>query len=190
MGSEIALPVFGPIVLLVAIAMIIVAIRGRGRLVSGASTLGLGRSRIALGYLGVLVASIPVAMWMARDDARFQVANHYISPEAAVRYQPGWSLTFYFILTPIAIFLVTVLGLPLLALLRKVRLASAAGVLGVSLILSVVLSYWMDSASTSNVAIWETISAGFVLAARLPWIRSPKLPPRESLDEGSSADGI
>jgi hypothetical protein len=188
MGSEIALPVFGPIVMFGAIALIIIAIRSRGRLVSAASTLGLGRRRIALGYLGALMASIPVAVWMARDDARFQVENHYISQADAARYQPGWSLTFYFILTPIAIVLITVVGLPVLALLRKVRLASVAGALGAGLVFSVLLSYWMDSVSPESIAIWETVTAGFVLAAGLPWIRSPSLPPKDHVDGARNAD--
>jgi hypothetical protein len=181
MGSEIAVPVFGPIVLICTIALVIVAISGRRRVVSTASILGLGRTRLALGYLGALVASVPVAIWMAWDDAKFKVGNHYITAEAAAKYQPGWSLTFYFILAPIAMVLITVLGLPLLALLRRVRLASIVGVLAASLAIAVILSYWMDSVSFEDLAIFETVTAGFVLAARLPWIRSPKLPPSESL---------
>jgi hypothetical protein len=172
MGSEIAVPVFGPLIVIMAIMLTIVAIRGRRRIPSGTSTFCIDRRRIALGYLGVLVASIPVAVWMAHDDAKFQVANHYITDQDAARYQPGWSLSFYCIVTPVAIFLLTVAGLPLLALLRKVRLASAAGCLGVGLILSVTMSYWLSSVSFETIAIWEIEILGFVLASKLPLFRS------------------
>jgi hypothetical protein len=125
---------------------------------------------------------------MARDDGRFKVENHYLSAEDAARYQPGWSLTFYCILTPIAIFLITVLGLPILALLRKVRLTSVAGALGASTVFAIVLSYWVDSATAEDIGIWEVLTAGFVLAARLPWFISPKVPARESLGGAPNAD--
>jgi hypothetical protein len=188
MGSEIAGPVFAPIVLIVVIILTTVAIRGRRRLVSEASTLGLGRSRIALGYLGSLLASIPVALWMARDDAQSHVANHLMSADEAARFQPGWALTFYFLVTPFVLFLTTVVGLPVLALLRKLRLASVVGALGASLIVSVGLSFWIDSTSVADVVILETITAGFVLGARLPWIRSAALLRREALHEIRKVD--
>jgi hypothetical protein len=188
MGSEIAVPVFGPIVLITAIVLVIVAIMGWRRPISVTSTLGLGRRRIALGYLGSLVACIPVAIWMAKDDARFQIANHYISVADAVRYQPGWSLEFYFMTTPITIVLITVVGLPILTLLRKIRLASVVGALGAGILVAALLSYWADEAPAENITMFLTIIAGFVLAARLPWIKSPKLPAKKALGEPHNAD--
>ena len=180
MGSEIAVPVFGSVVLIVAIYLAVVTIRDRRQHVSEASTLGLGRGRIALGYLGALAASIPAAIWMAADDAQSQVRNDYISAEQAAQYWPGWILNFYCLLTPFAMVLITVIGLPLLGLLRKVRLASVAGALGGACILAFAVYYWEDAISALNIGIFALVTAGFVLAARLPWLLSPKLPARET----------
>jgi hypothetical protein len=175
MGTEIALPILGPIVLIFATAMVVVAIKGWHRPTSTASTLGLGRSRIARGYLGSLAACIPIGVWMARDDGRFQVARHYISAADAARYQFGWSLEFISMTAYFTVVLITAVGLPILMLLRKVRLVSVIGAMCASLSVACLLSCWVGEAPVENMVIFLTITAGFVLAAQLPWIRSAKV---------------
>ena len=172
MGSEIALPVFGPIVLLAAIFFAVVAIKGRGRVTSEQSTLGLGRTRISLGYLGALLACVPVALWMSRDDARFKVENHYLTAETALRYQLGWALTFYFLITPFVLLLITVAGLPTLALLRRVRLASIVGVFFACLVVVVGISLLLGAPSGEDAIMCIIVAAGFAAGARLPLFRS------------------
>lgn len=190
MGSEIALPVLGPIVLIGIAILIVAAISGRRRQISERSFLGLGRTRIASGYLGSLVAVVPVAFLMARDDACFQVANHYITAEAAARYQPKWTLEFYFMTATFTIVLITIIGLPTLALLRKIKMASAVGITGACLVIVTILSFWLNSISAQDIGVIAAVTACFALAARLPWIQSPALGSGRSNDDTHPPDTI
>jgi len=54
MGSEVAIPLFGPLILIGVMTLFYLAIFGRRPASSESALLGLGRRRLAMGYLGAL----------------------------------------------------------------------------------------------------------------------------------------
>jgi hypothetical protein len=167
-GSEIAIPVLGPIILSFSSPLVFVALRYRRFPAPATSFVGLGRSRTAFGYIGSLIACIPISVWAAKDDVNFQVGHHYLTAVQAERRFSDWALEFYFIQASITVVVITVVGLPALAVLRRIRLASVLGTIAVGLPASLVLSYCSHEPPGEFLAIWLLVIAGFDLGARLP----------------------
>ena len=75
MGTEIAVPVFGPLIGIGLVILLFVAIRRRRSTVNKTRTLGLGRSRIALGYLGAIAGLVVYSCIDTVDISRIKVAR-------------------------------------------------------------------------------------------------------------------
>lgn len=192
MGSEIAIPVFGPLIIIGVVALLALAIAGRKSVPTESSMLGLGRRRIAMGYLGALIVLAGYNYFETIDLSHLKITRGDVTAAAAAQFFWGWYVFGLCLITPFAIFFLTVLGLPLLALLRQFGFASVFGAfvvsqlvaLGLSLFVSQFLNNpWCDShfwkCLFSNfrptATVVGVITLGFVIAARLPWWRSTRL---------------
>jgi hypothetical protein len=175
MGTEIAGPVFGPLTLLGLVILLYLAISGRKAVVTETSPLGLGKSRIALGYLGVMLA---LAMCTYVDTIRLtdlKVQRGDVTRLYGQQAFVGWYLELYFLSVPLIFAAVTVFGLPLLALLRRIRLASLLGTLLVGQLAAATLARAFDTSLLDH-SLWAAaVTGGFALGARLPWLRSPSM---------------
>ena len=136
MGTEIAIPFFGPLIAIGTVVLLYIAISGRRRTITGASAFDLGRSCIALGYLGVLVALVAYCYVDTAELSRTKIARGDVTAAEASQYFFGWFLNIFCLETPFVIFFVTVLGLPLLSSLRRIRFASVLGVMITSQLLA------------------------------------------------------
>lgn len=177
------LPVLIGIVVLLAIAFI-----GRKRPSTNTSFLGLGRSRIARGYLGAMAV---LFIYSAIDSVilgRTKVALGHVTAAEAHRLTPGWTLYLFILMVPFVVFFLSVVGLPALALLRRLRFASVAGALIASQVFAALLALWpavspynlwcethrlecISGAFVSASILSAAISLGFALTAKLPWWR-------------------
>lgn len=190
MGSEAAIPFFGPLIIIGVMALLYLAIFGRKPVSSESALLGLGRRRLAMGYLGALAVLAAYNYIDTVDLSHTKVTRGDVTVAEAARYFWGWYIYGFCLITPFAIFFVTVLGLPLLALLRRLRFASVFGAVAVSQLVSLCLSLcvvlffenqWCDSHRwkcfysdfTPTAALACALTFAFVIAARLPWWRSP-----------------
>jgi hypothetical protein len=190
MGSEIAIPVFGPLILLGVVALVLLAIAGRSSGPAESALLGLGTRRLAKGYLGALVVLAVYNYVDTIDLSHTKVTRGDVTAAEAARYFWGWYVFGLCLITPLVIFFITVLGLPLLALLRRFGFASVlGGLVGSQLValcftLCVVLpleNQWCHSHLwkcllsdfTQTAVLSGALALGFVVAARLPWWRSP-----------------
>jgi hypothetical protein len=140
MGTEIAVPVFGPLILIGAAILIYLAISGRRRPISESSTLGMGRSRLALGYLGVLAAAFAYSYWDTVDLSRYKVAEGHVTQAEADQYFWGWLLNLLCLVTPFIYLFLTALGLPLLKILRRIGFVSILGTLLASQAIALLIS--------------------------------------------------
>ena len=185
MGSEIAPVLFGPILVLCAGILIFLAISGRHRVVTSNSTLGLGRTRLALGYLAVFVVCLAYSFWDTINLSNMKVARGDVTELEADQYFWSWYIYGFSLTTPFYFFFLTALGLPGLAILRRFKLMSVAGTCIGSQIVAFLLSllgflffanYWCRSdtlrcvlsnyASTAPLALFTGLA--FAVAARLP----------------------
>ena len=159
----------------------------------------MGSSRIALGYLGALLALVAYCYIETADLSRTKVARGDVTAAEAAQYFSGWFLNIFCLMTPFMVFFLTALGLPLLAALRRINFASIVGAMLSSQVLAACFSLptvlspynqWCDShvlqcfasAYASNAILAGTVTAGFVLAARLPWWRSLAMPANNALE--------
>jgi hypothetical protein len=191
MGSEIAIPLFGPLIIIGMVALLVVALARPRSTPAESATLGLGKRRLAMGYLGALVVLAVYNYIDTVDLSHTKVTRGDVTAADAARYFWGWYVFGLCLMTPFAIFFITVLGLPLLALLRRLRFASVLGALAASQLVALCLSLcvtfldnqwchahlWECSRSnfTSTAILAGALTLGFVLAARLPWCRSPPM---------------
>lgn len=182
-----ALPVLIGIVLLIGIALL-----GRKHVTTSDSFLGLGRGRLALGYLGSLAALLAYSFVESILHGRTKVELGHVTAAEASQHTPGWTLYLFILLTPFVVFFLSVLGLPALAVLRRLRFASVAGALITSQLIAALFSAWpavfphnqwcgshrldcVGGAYVSAALLSATVALGFSLAAWLPWIRSPSM---------------
>ena len=191
MGSEAAIPLFGPLIIIGVATLLCLALFGR-RVPPESALLGLGRRRLAMGYLGAL-AVLAVSNYIDTVDlSHTKVTRGDVTDAEAAQYFWGWYVFGLCLVTPFVIFFLTVLGLPLLALLRRLRFASVAGGVAASLLVALCLSLfvtvldnqwchshlWKCSVAnfTDTAILAGALALGFVLAARLPWWRSAPMP--------------
>jgi hypothetical protein len=175
MGTEIAGPVFGPLTLLGLVILLYLAISGRKAVVTESSLLGLGKSRIALGYLGIMIALAVCTYVDTVSLTDLKVQRGDVTRLYAQRAFVGWYLELYFLGVPLIVAAVTVFGLPLLAVLRRVRLASFLGTLLVGQLAAAVLTHVFGTPLLAH-SLWAAaVTGGFALGARLPWLCSPAM---------------
>jgi hypothetical protein len=127
MGSEIAIPIFGPLIIIGVAALLYLALAGRSFAHTESALLGLGRRRLAMGYLGALMVLAVYNYIDTVDLSRAKVTRGDVTAAEAARYFWGWYIYGLCLITPFVIFFITVLGLPLLALLRRLEFASVLG---------------------------------------------------------------
>jgi hypothetical protein len=191
MGSEIAIPVFGPLIIIGVVALLFLAIAGPRS--ADSATLGLGRRRLAMGFLGTLVVLAVYNYIETVDLSRTKVTRGDVTGAEAAQDFWGWYVFSLCLTTPFLVFFITVLGLPLLALLRRLGFASVLGAIAASQLAALFLSLcvtfldnqWCHahlwkcllSNFTSTAILVNALTLGFVLAARLPWWRSPPILP-------------
>jgi hypothetical protein len=202
MGTEIALPVFGPLIGIGLAILLLVAVRGRRSTVNKTRTLGLGRSRIALGYLGAIAGLVAYSYIDTVDISRIKVARGDVTAPEAAHLFFGWFLNVFCLSTPFMVILMSALGLPLLAVLRRIRFASLLGAMMSGQIVAAFFTWlflapytdWcqshellcFQSANKSNAILASVLTAGFALGARLPWLYSDAMPPNNGLEQSRS----
>jgi hypothetical protein len=177
MGTEVAIPVFCPLTLLGILALLYVMYRSRRAEVTDSSILGLGRFRLASGYLGLLLA---IALCSLLDTIALSSAK-VREGEVTQAYADGaffsWFLNLYFLAVPFLVVTVTMFGLPGFAVLRRVRLASVLGAVLIGLMFLAVLAVCFRSFPGWSDAVWATtVPVGFGFGAGLPLLRSQALP--------------
>jgi hypothetical protein len=111
-----------------------------------------------------------------------KVARGDVTSAEAARYFLGWFLNIFCLVTPFMILFITVLGLPLLAALRRIGFASVLGALLSGQLVAACFSLCFSSDYISNAVLAGLLTMGFVLAARLPWLRSPAMPANQRLE--------
>ncbi len=185
MGSEIAPVLFGPILVLCALVLFYLAISGRRRLVTSKSTLGLGRSRLAIGYLAVFVVCLAYAYWDTMSLSSMKVARGDVTQLQANQYFWGWYIYGFSLTTPFYFFFLTAVGLPTLAILRRYKLMSVVGVCACSQIIAFLLASlaslffandWCRSHGLRCVASYYTESVPLALAMALAFAVATRLP--------------
>ncbi len=188
MGTEIAVPILGPIILIGVVFLAYMAVSGRNQPISETSALGLGRSRLAFGYLGVLVAALLYSYWDTVELSKYKIAEGHVTPAEADEYFWGWFLNLFCLATPFIYFFLTVVGLPLLKVLRRLGLLSVLGAFLASQALAIVIagyaviSPYGDWCSANRLSCgideyWEAapllgvVAVAFALTSRLPWLK-------------------
>jgi hypothetical protein len=203
MGTEIAVPLFGPLIGIGLIVLLYVAIVGRKVSINKLPTRGLGRRRIALGYLGAIAALAAYSYIDTTEISRIKVARGDVTTTEAAQFFFGWFLNIFCLSTPFMILLMSALGLPLLSALRRIRFASMVGVMMSGQIVAAFLTWlflspyteWCRShellcfqaANKSNALLASMLTAGFALGARLPWLYSAVLPANDRLERKSDS---
>ena len=189
MGTEIAVPFFGPLIAIGIAILLYLTVSGRKAAITGSSKLGLGRTRLALGYLGALIVVAIYCYVDTTDLSHTKVARGDVTPVEAAQNFWGWYLNIFCLMTPFVIFFLTAVGLPLLAVLRRFRFASVLAAMLCSQACAAFISLYSyndycDSHRlacfrfnfASNSILAGAVTAGFVLMARLPWLRSAPMP--------------
>ncbi|MGY3265553.1 hypothetical protein [Lysobacter sp. HA35] len=197
MATDFVVVIFQLPILLAVLVLAATAFFGRKRGVGPSSFLGIGRTRLALGYLaaaGVTLAYAGVDSWQLAQE---KVAlGHVTASEATARWA-GWSLYLFVVATPFVVVGLTVFGLPALAALRRIGFASLAGLVASALAFSAAVAGWAllapynvwcsSHASAcalesfdASLALGVPVAVAFALGARLPWLRSASLPANNS----------
>jgi hypothetical protein len=182
MGTEIAVPFFGPLILIGVAVLIVTAVRSRKRPTSNNSFLGLGRKRVALGYLGITAALVAYSYLETVRLSQTKVSRGDVTSLEASQYFFGWFLNIFCLVTPFMLILTTVVGLPILAALRRLQFASVLGVTLSALLLAAAISLWLSPDYLPNALLAGLIGVGFALPARLPWVRSSAMPANQRLE--------
>lgn len=188
MATDFAVNFLALPVLIGVLVLLSIAILGRKRGSQGTSFLGLGLGRIALGYLGGLLALL---IYSAIDSVilgRTKVALGEITAAEAHKLVLGWTLYLFILLTPFIVISLSAVGLPTIAMLRRMHLASVSGTLIVSQLFASLFALW-PAISPSNLwceshmlqceggtyvsasILCATVALGFALGARMPWLR-------------------
>jgi hypothetical protein len=145
--------------LVCVVVLLFLALSDR-RGVSQERLLGLGRGRIAAGYLGALCMLVLVSLWDTRNDPR-----------------RVFTILYVIVFGPVVIVLLTLIGLPMIALLRRLRFASVLGVSATGAIVTMLLGTMFEPVYALSAAYGFLIAAGFSIAARLPLLMSEPLKP-------------
>ena len=197
MATDFAVMMFQLPVLLGVLVLAAVAILGRRRESGAASFLGIGRSRLALGYLAAIAATLVYSAIQSWQLGQEKVAlGHVTAGEANARWVSS-SLYFFVLATPFVVAGLTVLGLPALAALRRLEFASLASLAILAFVFCAAMGGWVLVAPynlwcsshasacalgsfSASAALSIPVVFAFALGARLPWLRSTSLPANRS----------
>lgn len=188
MGSEIAPVLLGPVLVVCALSLVYLAISGRHRPVGVKSTLGLGRRRLARGYLAVIAACLAYAYWDTIQLSQMKVTRGDVSQAEASKYFWGWFVYGFTLSAPFNLFFLTALGLPALSLLRRFGFMSVVGaciasqviaLMLVSLLILLFENDWCRAHAAQCIArdygaigvLALLMALAFSLASRLPWLK-------------------
>jgi hypothetical protein len=118
-------------------------------------TLGLGRSRIATGLLATYFAAGPVAILFFLSDPTINRTDNLLAGVV--------------VLLNVAL---TLVGLPLLGVLRILGLASWMGFAVVGIVVGLLVGIWVDVQMHSSAIAGAVYAAAFSLGAKVPLMRS------------------
>lgn len=207
MATDFAVAMFQLPLLLGLLLLAAIAIVGRKNPVGPGSFLGVGRSRLAVGYLAALAAVLVYAGFSAAELVQEKVAlGHYSASEGKDRWA-GSAFYLFVLITPIAVAALTGLGLPAIALLRRVRLASVLGAALSALAFALGTRVWFliwpynpwcaanplpcSGQSVVSMAVLSVpVGVAFAAGCRLPWLTSAPLQacePSEPMPLGGAA---
>jgi hypothetical protein len=156
MGSEAAPFLFGIPLVACLVVLLIFALTERKYSDKSERLLGLGRGRLARGYFGALGALLLVCVFLAGPERRVEVAVFYFFPVFGM----------------LLVAFLTLLFLPILALLRRFGFASALGVVGAAAGVAGSIGLAFDGAFFSSMLGGAILALAFSVAANLPLVRS------------------
>ena len=151
--------------------------------------LGLGRVRLARGYLGATLAAFICTAISATQLGFNKVSLGHITNAELRHLLPGYALYFFILAMPFVLFALTVIGLPVLAALRKFKALTIAWAIAAALLFSATLGVWTmlspynqwckthllqcGTQSVLSTALFAIpVVVGFMLAARIPLWRA------------------
>lgn len=172
MGTEAVIPLFGPLFLGCLVLLVVLAARRQRGIGSRDLLLGVGRRRIARGYLASIAVAVAIAVWMTQGQLRWGLEFGSYRKEAAFEYAVELFLFYLVTFGVLVVFVLTVVGLPLLALLRRLNFNSIVGVIFLSLVVSAGISWLLDASIIEVAAVCIVVAVGFACGAKLPLCRS------------------
>jgi hypothetical protein len=158
MGTEAAPILFGIPFAVCLTVLLVFVLRERRRSEHAERVLGLGRGRLAAGYFGALCVLLAWCIVASLLDGEPQVAALY-----------------FIVFGLLLIVMLTVIVLPIFALLRKFGWLSLLGIVCVGIVLSVTLGILFGGVVVPSALVGGTMSAAFSVAARLPLVRSGRM---------------
>jgi hypothetical protein len=170
MGLEI-LPLFWIPLLIILGILIALLFSERRQADRTERILGLGRGRIVKGYLSTL-GTLLLLLYIGE-----------ILDEPFSWQQMGIVVLYFFpAFAVMMLFLLTVLGLPVMSLLRKFGYLSLAGVVCMNMVVTTALGLLFSTGMDIVLAALAIgiLTLAFSLAARLPLLRSPPTPAHSS----------
>ncbi len=170
------------------VLLLVVGVAGRQARAGGRGP-ATDRGRLALGYLGGVAA---IALYAALETYRAgleKVERGEVTPDVFRESLPGWIFFVSLVLIPIAIFFMTVFGLPLLVLLSRRGWGSLAGVMALAAAFTLAFAGYFylfpynpwcgahaDLCMARTVVDVGTpavlVALGFALGARLPLLKA------------------
>jgi hypothetical protein len=136
---------------------------GERQLDTSNRTLGLGRSRIATGYLAAMFALVPIVLLLARQDL-------------------GVAILAVLMFVPLLVLLLTIVGLPLIALLRRLGVASGVGFTLSCGLIGLLTGMVFDWTMWASALVAVVLAAAFSVGSRLPLLKSASMQANKSLE--------
>ena len=175
-------------VLLGIVTLLAVAFFG-SKVPIGTGFVGLGRRRIACGFLGALVATLAYSLVESVQLLFWKIGQGHIPASDFQSRLPGTVLYLFVITAPFVVIALSLVGIPILSALRRLRMASVAGVTGCTVInalawaavvIAAPYNIWCDThpwgcggeTFLDLLEISLPVAFAFGVFARLPWLRS------------------
>jgi hypothetical protein len=131
-----------------------------------------------------------VAVWLMQRQLTWGLKSGWYPKEAESAYAVEL-LLFYFITCGLMVlFLFTFVGLPVLAALRRLRMASTAGAMAAAAVVGALLGLWWGASILHFALLSGAFALGFSAAAKLPLLRSQRLEANNEFErarDGSAA---
>ena len=186
MATDFAFAAFLIPVLLGIGALVFLAFFRKPPVNSESAFLGLGRVRLARGYLGATSATFICSAISATQLGFNKVALSHITNEELRHLLPGYLLYFFILAMPFVLFGLTIIGLPAVAMLRKMKAMTVLWLVAVAVLFSAAMgiltmliphNQWCAShllrcgADSAFFSVLFTVPVvlGFALAARIPF---------------------
>ncbi len=188
MATDFAYAAFLFPVLLCIVVFLCLAV-GKPATFAETTFLGLGRVRLARGYLGAILGALISAAISATELGFNKVALGHISNTELRQLLPGYILYFFVLSVPFALAALTFVGLPVLATLRRFRAMTVIWASVAALLFSVALgiftmrnpyNQWCTThliecgakSVFSTMLLALPVVFGFALAAKISWRRN------------------